>query len=240
MRETPDIETATEDYASRFSGAAGRYFLATQSSAVLRALNPGSSGIAIELGGGHGQLIPLLEKTDYDIIEYSSDNSCHKMLELRHPNVELNNVTGDMQVLPFADQSVDLVIFVRLIAHIDNWPTLIAESCRVSKEAIIFDYPSLFSANVLTPILFRFKKGIEKNTRDYLRFSKRQLKDELEKNGFVITVYIPQFFLPMFVHRALKGAKLLQVIEKIFRIIGMSSLFGSPVVLRADRIDKYA
>lgn len=236
MRETPDIETASDDYASRFSGAAGVYFLDTQNSAVERALGSDCKGTVIDLGGGHGQLIPVLEQTGCDIIEYGSDASCHKMLSQRHPEAELQKVTGDMLELPFADQSVDLVIFVRLISHIDNWPALIAESCRISRQTVVFDYPSLFSANALTPLMFGLKKGIEKNTRTYLSFSKRQLKSELAKHGYKITAHISQFMLPMFLHRGLNGAKFLQVLEKLFLITGITSLFGSPVILRADRV----
>lgn len=237
MRESPDIETASDGYASRFSGAAGAYFLGIQDSAVERALGSDCKGIAVDLGGGHGQLIPLLEKTACDIIELGSDASCHEILAQRHPQATLQKVTGDLLALPFANQSVDLAIYIRLISHIDNWPALIAESCRISRNTVIFDYPSLFSANALTPLIFRVKKGIEKNTRTYRSFSKRQLKAELEKNGFKITRRVPQFMLPMFLHRALKGARFLQIIEKLFQMTGITSLFGSPVILRADRVN---
>jgi len=238
MRETPDIETASDDYASRFAGAAGVFFMDTQNSTVERVLGSDCKGVAIELGGGHGQLVSILEKAGCDIIEYSSNANCHIMLTQRHPEVELQNVTGDMLALPFADQSADLVIFVRLISHIENWPELIAESCRISRKTVVFDYPSLFSMNVFTPLIFCLKKGIEKNTRTYMSFSKRQLKTELAKHGFKITTHAPQFILPMFIHRALNGAGFLQVTEKLFRVTRITSLFGSPVILRADRVSQ--
>ena len=34
LRETPDIETASEAYAQRFAGAAGRYLLGEQDAAI--------------------------------------------------------------------------------------------------------------------------------------------------------------------------------------------------------------
>ncbi|MCK5360689.1 MAG: methyltransferase domain-containing protein [Gammaproteobacteria bacterium] len=236
MRETPDIETASDDYATRFHGPAGEYFLNVQRLAVKRALGQDcKERVALELGGGHGQLIPILEQAGCEIVEYGSDDSCHLMLSQRHPETELQNVSGNLLALPFADQSVDLVIYVRLISHIEGWPQLIKESCRVASQTVIFDYPSVFSANALTPLLFGMKKGVEKNTRTYLSFSKRQLRQELEKHGFKITAHIPQFILPMFLHRKLNGSKFLQFIEKLFQIIGITHLFGSPVILRADR-----
>ena len=236
MRETPDIETASDDYATRFNGPAGEYFLDVQRLAIARALGDDCKGLVLELGGGHGQLIPMFEQADCEMVEYGSDDSCHRMLSQRHPETELQKVTGDMLDLPFADQSVDLVIYVRLISHIDDWPMLIKESCRVASQTVVFDYPSLFSANALTPLMFGMKKGIEKNTRTYLSFSKRQLRHELEKHGFKITRHVPQFILPMFLHRKLNGSKVLQRIEKIFQLTGITRLFGSPVILRADRV----
>ena len=58
MRETPDIETSSDDYANRFAGAAGRYFLDVQSSTVKRALDGIRKGLAVELGRGPGALQP--------------------------------------------------------------------------------------------------------------------------------------------------------------------------------------
>jgi len=236
MRETPDIETASDDYASRFAGAAGAYFLKIQAAAISKIIGTTGHDTAIELGGGHGQLLPLLAQSGYETIEYGSASICHKMLRQRHPQKNQQNVTGDMVKLPFANRSVEMVIYVRLLAHIDEWPELIAESCRVSNQAVVFDYPSVVSANALTPFMFRLKKGIEKNTRNYLSFSKRELKVELAKHGFTISAHEAQFFLPMFIHRGLKGAKFLQIIEKICLVTGLTSFFGSPVILRADRI----
>ena len=59
---TPDVETASDGYARRFAGPVGTYFLARQAAAVARLLSdsdaPGRR--ALDVGGGHGQLTPLL------------------------------------------------------------------------------------------------------------------------------------------------------------------------------------
>lgn len=235
MRETPDIETASDNYASRFAGPAGAYFLEVQRKAVEKAIGTNNTGLAIELGGGHGQLTSQVVTSGYELIEFGSDNSCHDKLKERCADTAMDYVTGNVTNLPFADQSADLVIHVRLISHIEEWKLLIAESCRISRGSVVFDYPTLVSANALTPLMFRLKKNIEKNTRTYLSFTRRQLKRELELHGFRITAHVPQFFLPMFIHRAMGGSRLLQAIESFFRITGLTSLFGSPVILRADR-----
>ena len=235
MRETPDIETASDNYASRFAGAAGAYFLRVQRKAVEKAIGINNSGLAIELGGGHGQLASQVAMSGFELIEFGSDKSCHDKLGERCTGTAMSFVTGNMTSLPFADQSADMVIHVRLISHIDEWKLLIAESCRVSRGAVVFDYPTLVSANALTPLMFKLKKNIEKNTRTYLSFTRRQLKKELKRHGFRISAHVPQFFLPMFIHRAMGGSSILQAMETFFRVTGLTSLFGSPVILRADR-----
>ena len=61
--EIADIETSSEDYANRFSGEAGRYFLDAQLATVLDLLKPYATATILDVGGGHAQLaIPLIEK----------------------------------------------------------------------------------------------------------------------------------------------------------------------------------
>lgn len=61
--ETADIETASEDYATRFSGAVGEYFLELQLKIVLQFLEQYSATSLLDVGGGHAQLaVPLVEK----------------------------------------------------------------------------------------------------------------------------------------------------------------------------------
>ena len=48
---------------------------------------------------------------------------------------------------------------------------------------------------------------------------------------------INQFFMPMVVHRVLRGNAIAQFAEKLFRAIGLTWAFGSPAILRAVRTD---
>ena len=62
--ETPDIETSSAAYASRFAGSAGRYLLSVQSRAVVQAIADLPPGTALDVGGGHGQLVEPLRARD--------------------------------------------------------------------------------------------------------------------------------------------------------------------------------
>lgn len=235
MRETPDIETSSLDYASRFSGQAGAYFLACQEAAVMELLAAPFGSTILDVGGGHGQLAPFLAAAGYDITVVGSSNICYSRLIEKCNVKRVKYITSDLLHLPFADQSYDLVISVRLLSHIESWPRLLQEFCRVAKQAVITDYPSSLGLNALTPLLFGLKKQIEKNTRTYTSFSRRELADEFHKHNLSITKARAQFFLPMVVHRALGGPRYLQALERIAKTFRLTQVLGSPVLLRADR-----
>lgn len=235
MRETPDIETSSVDYARRFFGHAGAFFLDRQKAAVMNLVTTPFGTTILDVGGGHGQLTPFLAEAGYDVTVAGSSDACFSRLIERCDDSRVKYVTSDLLNLPFADQSYDLVISVRLISHIQSWERLIREFCRVARQTVIIDYPSTVGMNALTPLLFNLKKRIEKNTRTYTSFSRSELAREFHKHAFDITKAHAQFFLPMVVHRTLGGPRYLQLLEKMFAKIQLTQALGSPILLRADR-----
>lgn len=236
VRECPDIATSSEDYARRFSGPAGEYFLDVQDRAVRQALAHGPARTVLDVGGGHGQIAPGLASTGHEVTIFGSDNLCFDRLRSAEPPPLCALVTGDLLKLPFGNSSFDVVIALRLISHIEAWPTLIAELCRVSRRSVILEYPSLISINAIGPLLFNLKKHIEGNTRSYRSFFLRELRGAFETSGFRVTACYPQFVLPMVLHRAIRGARFLQKLEKMLDTMKLTRLLGSPVILRCDRL----
>ena len=58
--ETADIHTSSDEYATRFSGAAGTWMLDVQEQITRRLLRGFEGSSVLDVGGGHGQLaIPL-------------------------------------------------------------------------------------------------------------------------------------------------------------------------------------
>lgn len=235
MRETPDIETSSADYASRFSGSAGRYLLSVQEMTVRRAIEDLPAGSVLDVGGAHGQLVPVFAKLGWNVTVQGSDRSCELNLRDLHGRRECEFVASDLFALPFPDRAFDLVIAVRLISHVDDWRRLIGEMCRVSARTVMIDYPSKSALNVLTPLMFRFKRSLERNTRTYTSFSRRDIERCLAANGFRVVREHKQFFLPMVVHRVARGALPLRWAERLLRSLGLTALAGSPSILRAER-----
>ena len=142
---------------------------------------------------------------------------------------------GSLFELPLPDRSFDLVIAVRLISHVEDWPRLVAEMCRVARRAVVIDYPSKSALNALTPLLFGLKKSLEGNTRTYASFTRDELCEVFQQHGFRYRSETKQFLLPMVAHRAFKGAAPLRWAESAFKASRLTAVAGSPSILRMDR-----
>lgn len=237
--ETPDLITSSEDYSRRFAGSAGQYFLSIQDQTLQQTLSGRQFLSVLDVGGGHGQLVPLFLQRDCKLTIFGSKERTHRRVRESFPNADISYASGDFLRLPYEDRSFDLVIAVRLISHINAWEKLIAEFCRVARYSVIIDYPSWVSLNALTPLLFALKKRLEGNTRIYRSFFRSELARTLQEHDFEIVFSSGQFLLPMFVHRTLKGARWLQRIEQAFRTLAVTRRLGSPVVMKADRVGLY-
>ena len=229
----PDIETASPDYESRFAGDAGAYLLSVQRDCVRRAIEPFAGGTLLEVGGGHGQLVELYRELGLRFKIQGSDDACFAYALKSLPQEQ--RVVSDVRRLPFDDAAFDVVVAVRLITHVADWPTVMQEMCRVAKAAIVIDYPTKRSLNALTPLLFNVKKNIEGNTRTYTNFSPRDFRAVLDSSGFSRDLVVNQLFLPMVVHRVLHGKGPGRAMERFARIAGLTRLLGSPAILRAVR-----
>jgi SAM-dependent methyltransferase len=234
----PDIETASEDYARRFAGEVGRYFLDVQAETVLELLAPwplAQIPRVLEVGGGHAQLAgPLIER-GFQVTVTGSDESCRERLDRSLAPGSFGFQVCDAAALPFPDRSFDVVLAVRLLTHLEGWREALAEMCRVAGRAVIVDYPDTRSFNRLYGALFAWKKAIEGNTRTFRRFSPREVIDECARHGFGRPVVRRQFFIPMVVHRAAGRAGISRVLERASGALGLTRAFGSPVVLRVER-----
>ncbi len=233
--QTPDIETSSAAYASRFRGSAGRYLLSVQTDAVRRALKDLPPGSALDVGGGHGQLVSPLREWGWQVTVHGTDPACERNLRELHGHRDCEYLNAPLFALPLADRGVDLVIAVRLLSHVPDWQRLVGEMCRVASHAVVLDYPCNSGLNALTPWLFGLKKSLEGNTRTYASFSRDELCAEFARHGFVFGREVKQFLLPMVVHRVGKAVAPLRWAESLFRVLGLTALAGSPAILRMNR-----
>ena len=230
--ETADVETSSEDYALRFSGEIGSWFLKVQKEAVLKMLASYQGGSVLDVGGGHGQLTEPLVGSGYRVSVLGSSEVCRKRIQGFVDKGLCKFTTGNIIELPFPDKAFDIVISFRLLPHVTMWQQLIKELTRVARKAVIVDYPSKRSINYISPALFGFKKRLEGNTRPYTLFSESELLEVFKPSNFVCADRYAEFFIPMVLHRVLKSVGFSSFTEKVCRISGLTYLFGSPVILK--------
>ena len=231
--ETADIETSSDNYAARFSGPIGDWLLKVQEKATLAMLEPYKNGTVLDVGGGHGQLTPALIDKGYQVTVLGSDESCQHRISQWVNEGSCQFQVGNVLALPYEDNAFDVVISYRFLAHVTQWQTFLSELSRVAKHAIVVDYPTVRSFNSIAPLLFKLKKGVERNTRPYISYQESQLLDYLKSIGMKPSDRYAQFFWPMVLHRMLKSPQISALLEGTVRPFGLSALLGSPVILKS-------
>ncbi len=236
--ESADLETASDDYASRFGGEVGAWFLEVQSRTILGLLRgcPANATI-LDVGGGHAQVAPALVQAGYQVVVVGSGPSSGVRLQSWLDSGRCRFEVANLNALPYDDRAFDAVVCVRLLPHSVDWPRLIGELCRVSRYVVVVDYPSIRSVNIVSHRLFSLKKRIEGNTRPFRLFHPRQIRDAFERHGFTVGAERPQFLFPMVLHRWSNSAGLARLMEVPGRLLGITRWIGSPVIIRADRTD---
>ena len=81
----PDIHSSSDEYAKRFSGEFGEFALGVQGKLTLTILqNHDDIKTILDVGGGHGQLMPFIKDKGYDILyltEYVDEFAIKTLME---------------------------------------------------------------------------------------------------------------------------------------------------------------
>lgn len=230
--ETADIATSSDDYARRFSGSTGEWFLDVQAHITLALIGAQPGATVLDVGGGHGQISRPLAEAGYRVTVLGSDESCRSRIDDLVADGKCTFTVGNVIDLPYEAGSFDVVTSFRLLPHCEMWPRLIKEMCRVTAGEVVVDYPAITGLNALAPMLFSAKKRIEKNTRTWRQFRHPEVTRAFDDNGFVRAGAQGQFFLPMVLHRALRCRTLSRFLEGGCGLLGLRSRWGSPVIAR--------
>lgn len=233
--EQADVETSSTDYARRFAGPVGRWFLDVQAQTTRELLASWPGASVADVGGGHGQVAAFLAEAGYAVTVVGSRPVCAERLRDLVLAGRLRFQAADLLQLPFPDRHFDLALSYRLLPHVDRWPELVGELCRVARRAVIVDYPTRRSVNTVAAPLFGLKKGVEGNTRPFAVFADTEIEAAFAAHGFRTTARRPQFFWPMALHRGLGVAPVSRALEGAASLLGLRRALGSPVILRLER-----
>jgi ubiquinone/menaquinone biosynthesis C-methylase UbiE len=234
----PDIETASERYALRFSGDVGRYLLARQAVAVGALLDrlPREPLTVFDVGGGHAQLSETFALRGHHITVHGSSDNCFGRAApsiARYPE-RITTRVGPLQKLPASDREFDLVCSIRLLAHVSDWRALLAEKCRVARRYVICEFPTHEGVQRVARPLHPIKVRMEPDTRTFSTLTITEVARVLAGHGFRVVQVERQFVLPIALHRALRAPSLTGGAEALLELLGITGSIGSPVILLAE------
>lgn len=233
--ETADIETASEDYATRFAGATGQWLLQVQETATLTMLKAYPQAKVLDVGGGHGQITKALIDAGYDVTVLGSAEECKNRIQTYVGKGQCAFQAGNVLDMPYPDNAFDVVISYRFLAHVTQWQRFLKELTRVASQAVMVDYPTVRSVNAIAPALFKFKKGLEGNTRPFICYQEKDITSFCQSLGWVQRQRYAQFFWPMVLHRTLGKPQVSSGLELMPRIAGLTRLLGSPVIAQFQK-----
>ena len=148
----------------------------------------------LEVGCGNGFFTTYL-KDEWDVTALDRSK---KMLLL---NPYKCIVQGEVERLPFGDESNDIVFSTNLLHHIEEPLTATKEMARVSKKYVVLVEP-----NRNNPLMFLFS-SIKKEERGAVKFSQNYLVSLIEQTGLhllhscshgsVVPNKTPKFLVPL-------------------------------------------
>lgn len=233
-----DVVSSSQQYARRFAGPVGAWFLQVQMEKTRELLSGYSSLRILDVGGGHAQITPALLDDGHQVMVYGSSPACAALLRPWRESGRCEYVSGDLCHLPFSDRSFDIVLSFRILAHMGKWRTFLAELCRVADQSVLVEYPSRRSVNRWADRFFEVKSRVEGDTRSFQSLQPSIVANAFAEQEFEVAEERNQFLLPMFLHRFHGSRVLAGALEAPGRLLGLTRAFGSPVIARADRVER--
>ena len=229
--QAPDLDSSTDEYAARFSGAAGAWLIGVQSDLTGKHIALVGPNRILDVGGGHAQNVTLIEGLKIPLIVSGSSEDCSMRVE-RYRNLTTTQFEcSPLHQLKFGNASFPHLISYRIVSHMSDWSGFIRELCRVSDDAVTIDFASRRSINLFSELAYSLKKGQEGDTRRYHVLSEKDVDDCFADVGYKKAYRTPQFFWPMAIHRKLNLPRVSKVLELLAKITGLTWLFGSPVIV---------
>ena len=232
-----DCHTSGPEYAQRFSGRTGEFFLARQDEVLGEFLDDISGKRVLDAGGGHGQNAGRILSAGGKYTALASSPGCDRMLrrKLSGLNVEPHDVIeyGRLDRLPFPDRSFDAVVSFRIISHVPDWRLFLGELCRVSDNKVIIDFAPA-ACRLSRKVFFLIKGRFETASREFTTQSAAEISREAGRCGFRVKEVQRQFILPMVMHR-MAGSGALFGVERAAVRLGLTRFAGGPAVALLER-----
>jgi len=220
-----DPEVAKAFNTDRYGGAAGKWVIDLEKQ-LFSALGvkAGKLSRVLDIGSGTGKLSAVAKSSLLVGLDRRLPMLLvsRKSMETPHPLI-----LGDAQRLPFVNNSFDLVLASRLLLHLPDWQSMVSESCRVARIAVLLDFPTSPSLAALEPRFWSSLRG-SSALPPHKIFTFGQVRNAFEISGFTCEELHKGLLLPYRFHRRLGKPRLSQFLEGIAKKTRLTSLFGSP------------
>ena len=169
---------------------------------------PKGTGALVEVGCGEGLLTEKAMKRfpDKDV----------SAIEPNPENVEIcksfgiNVTEGSVYQLPFEDDSIDCVLFIEVVEHLDDPELALKELSRIVKPGgrLIMLFPNDGAVKLARIILLKFKEAYY-NAGHVRQWTPRAARDIFKRNGLSVTntKNMPFGIWPISVHHLIVGEK---------------------------------
>ncbi len=221
----------------RFGGPIGAIVASGQASVLERFLGPVRGRSILDVGTGTGRAAFLMTDLGARVIGVDASE---EMLTIARDRATGRTerpdfAAGDAHALNFGDRSFDIAVSLRVLMHTPRWQICIDELCRVSRDLVVLDYPSVHSAALVQSIGRRIRHALGGRTEPYRVFSDGQIANALKRNGFRIRDIDRQFVLPIALHKTVGSRPFTERSEHALAQVGLRRTLGSPVTIVAER-----
>lgn len=167
-----------------------------------------SGGTALAVCGGSGMDAEFLVRAGARVVlaDISLGAAQRSLERARRFGVEIDVVVADVEHLPFADRSVDLVYVHDGLHHLERPFDGLAEMARVARSAVSVNEPARAAATALA-VHVRLSELEEEAGNVIERLDPNAVVEELERRGFEI-VRAARYAM-VYRHRPGKGSTLL-------------------------------
>jgi len=233
-----DPNTARRFDQTRFGSPMGQLVAAREAETFSRMAGAVAGRTVLDVGTGTGRLALLMTGAGASVTGVDASDEMLKVARERAAaqHADVHFAIGDAHALAFPDRSFDVVVSSRVLMHTPRWQVCVDEWCRVARDRVVIDYPSASSFALLQSLWRRVSYALGGGARQpYRVFSDGELRAAFEKNGFRIRERYGQFVLPIGFYRLFRSTRIAETTEEIFRRLGVSRVFASPMTILAER-----